>query len=452
MIQEQTFKGLWSLPGSMIKLTGFLTFDPADGPRLELVGTFNSYWDHKPHELVLGETTQGWITLLDVRYDSGGSSHVTKTTTAVYRPSMIFSGHRFESIDEIRFTSVSFQVFNLLEWLDIDGLTEERKYSDYEFNYKQPVPIPFNCYEGCECKIEFHLNGQYLNQYYKIQYEQACKVTFQYASKRNYNEILLDIFTFVGFVTLCAYEQSYPKKIDFFDDSLIDGFVQEKLNKVIPQAVECIYQNAFYSPDYKIRKWHQHLIRYSGIDKQFPSIIQKWFDKHKELNQVMNLLLRYFVDKYDFNTEKFMDAVRALEIFHRRNFPNHSLPESDYEKLKVKFSSVPELTPDEEKWIAAKLQHGNEPFLKRRLEDLIKQYSFAYFNERVPDTKKFCRQAVDLRNHFTHFDNSSTSKALTGKELFDLTENLRLLLFSAVFNTIGITSEAFDDTTRNLVY
>ena len=103
-------------------------------------------------------------------------------------------------------------------------------------------------------------------------------------------------------------------------------------------------------------------------------------------------------------------------------------------------------------WLKEKLAFANEPTLKNRLEDLIETYSFAYFNERVNNRETFCKQAKDSRNYYTHFNKDLLRKALNGKELFDLTENLKLLLFSAVFKSIGIENDLFDEAVRRLVY
>ena len=452
MVQEEIFKGEWSLPGSSASFTGTLTFDPLNGTKLELLGSLNHLWGPRSHKIILGKTTNGWITLYDTHYESGSSSNETGAVISVYKPMMIFCGYHFENVDDLKFSSVSFHVFNLLEWLNIDGLTERRNVPDYLFDYKRPDSITFNCNEGCEAEIEFSLNGKYLNDYYNIVYDQSCKVTFRYNTRKSYNEILSDIFIFIGFVTLCTYEQSYPKKIVFFDDEIIDEFIQDRLKTTVPKPIECIYRNSFYSPNYKIRKWHQHLIRYDNISSQFASIMPKWFSKSKELEQVIKLLLLSFVNKYEFNTEKFMDAIRALETFHRLNHSNEVIDKGDFDRRIERIVVSARLLPVEEEWLKSKLEFTNEPSLLERLYEMVNAYSFKYFKERVPDSNIFCRQAKNSRNYYTHFNKALAGKALKGKELFDITENLKLLLFSAVFINIGISSDSYDQSVRMLVY
>ncbi|HMH21535.1 MAG TPA: HEPN domain-containing protein [Puia sp.] len=451
MIQEEIFKGEWSLPGGSESFTGTLTYDPLNGAKLEIFGKFDHRFGPISHEIILGKTKDGWVTLYDTHYSSGGSSNETGIVVSAYAPSFIFVGHQFQNLNELQFSSVSFSLFNLIEWTGFDGLSKEGEPPTHSFEYVKPKNINFKCYEGCEAKIEFDLSGRYLNAFYNIQLDQTCKVTFQYTLKKIFRDILSDIFTFLGFITLCTYEQSYPLTIFFSSNDIIDKFILDNLKKLTIKPIKCIYQNSFYNPDYKIKKLYQHLIKFESIAEQFGSIITNWFAKSKELEPVIKLLLLSFVNKYEFTTEKFMDMTRALETFHRQSFPNELIPKKEFANRLKKLCSTEQL-PFEGKWLNDKLQFANEPSLKERLEELVRVYSFQYFNERVTNTATLCKQARDSRNYYTHFNKKLKNKSLKGKELFDLTENLKLLLISAVFKSIGISSDSFEQAARMLVY
>jgi hypothetical protein len=451
MIQDVSYKGEWSLPGNSEKYSGILTFNPNTGAELEIIGRFRYYLTPSSIDVIHGKTTSGWITLFDTRHHTGHTSHVTNTNVTIYKPSMIFEGHRFESKDVPSFRSVNFSLFNLLEWLDQKHIQENRNKVKYSLEFSNPDSLNFKCYDGCNGKIETILNGKYLNELYKIEISQESKITLQYDTPKHYTDILNDIFVMVRFLTLCTYEQSYPLNIEFYDDDLTDEFIQDYLGKSVCKPIKCIYQNSFYKPTYQTRKWHQHLLRYELIVKQFQRIVELWFKQSKDLAQPVNLLLQSFIAKYDFTIENFMDIVKALELFHRLNFPNNVLPKESFEDRKKKFFSI-DLSQEELSWIQQKLQFANEPSLKNRLEELIFNYSFPYFEERVPDKKSFCRKATDCRNYYTHFNSGLNSRVLRGKELFDLTENLKLLLLSAIFRSIGVPIEAIEKSVVGLIY
>jgi hypothetical protein len=60
--------------------------------------------------------------------------------------------------------------------------------------------------------------------------------------------------------------------------------------------------------------------------------------------------------------------------------------------------------------------------------------------------------ASDNRNYYTHFDFSLKEKALNGKELFDLMENLKLILLAGILNSIGIPTAAFEQSIQGVIY
>lgn len=451
MIQEEQYKGTWTILGTDINYDGSLKFDPINGPRLELHGSFGLTSMDRPIQIILGATTNGWVTLYDTHHQSGHGSNVTKTHITVYKPTFIFEGHQFQSPDDLCFDSVSFSIFNLLEWFDNCGLFQDGNFSLENISYKKPAKISFQCYDGCEANVEFGLTGRFLNQFYKINLDQTCEVTLQYDKNKHFREILSDVFKFVSFTAFCTYEQSYPIHIFFFREDLIDDFVQRKLHVANRKSIKLIYQNTFYNPRYKIRYPGQHLLRYNDIHDSLGSIVQGWFSKSVELEPVMKLLLISFINQYEFSTEKFMDTIRALETFHRFNH-NKPLFTSDELASMMKKVSELELPKDQLDAIKSKIEHADEPYLAKRLAELIELYSFDYFNERVPDTKKFIIKAATSRNSYTHPDPAKPKSALKGAKLFDLTENLKLLLFSAILTSIGVKKEFYDQTTRSLIY
>ena len=365
MIQELSYKGEWSLPGESEIYSGTLIFHPATGAELEIIGRFGSGFMPPPIEVIHGKTISGWVTLFDTKHHAGHSSNVTSTDVTVYKPSFIFEGHRFESKDSLKFQSVHFSLFNLLEWLDPQAIKLNRDDNKYLMEYYKPENPKFKCYERCMGRIEFSLNSKNLNGHNKIEIYQESKIILEYETNKNYWDILKDIFVFVRFLTLCTYEQSYPLNIEFFADDLIDEFIQDHLGKSVLKPIKCIYQNSFYRPKYQTRKWHQHLLRYDSIKTRFESTVELWFKQLNDLEQPINLLLRSFIEKYDFSVEKFMDIVKALELVHRLNFPNYVLPKDAFEEQKKKFFLI-DLSHEERDWIEQKLEHSNEPNLNKR--------------------------------------------------------------------------------------
>jgi hypothetical protein len=451
MIQNEIYKGNWSLPGETESYSGTLTFNPVDGAQLEIHGAFPRTHTLSSIDIVHGRTIDGWITLLNVRQAITTGSNITGASLTKYTPVYIFVGHRFSSIEEIRFRKVKFSLFNLLEWINPTVVQEDISIDHYILNYGTPSSIPIKCYEGCSGSIDCSLDRKSNFGFYEVEIKQKASITLTYDQPRSYKEIIQDTLTILRFVTLCTYEQSYPIEMNLLDDNLQEVISIGSQKQHIPKLIKLIYRSPFYSPVYKDRKFYQHLVSYDSIASNFETILPAWFKLSKELEQPLELILRSFINKYEFSIEKFMDIAKAMELFHRLRFSNKILSEQEFETRKAKFR-LKDLTTKELDWIEGRMKHGNEPSLFKRLKELAKKYRFSYFDVRVKKLDKFCIQASENRNYYTHFDESLKEKALNGKELFDLMENLKIILLAGILNSISIPSEAFEQSIQGVIY
>lgn len=451
MIQNEIVKGNWSLPGETESYSGTLTFNPIDGAELEIHGSFRRTYTHSSIGVVHGQTIDGWITLLNVRQVISTGSNVTGASLTKYTPIYIFVGHRFDSVEQIRFRCVKFSLFNLFEWINPVTVQEDSNKGHYILNYVTPAPIPLKCYDGCSGSIECSLDRKSGFDFQEVVIKQKATITLTYDYPRSYKEIIQDTLTFLRFLTLCTYEQSYFIDMILLDDDLQETISQGNQKRCIPKLIKLIYQSPFYSPIYKNRKFYRHLVRYESIVSDFETILPSWFTLSKELEQPLELIFRSFINKYEFSVEKFMDIAKAIELFHRLRFSNKVLPEEEFENRKAKFR-LKDLTTKELEWIEGRMKHGNEPSLFKRLKELAKKYRFSYFDTRVENLGKFCIQASDNRNYYTHFDYSLKEKSFNGKELFDLMENLKLILLAGILNSIGIPTAAFEQSIQGVIY
>ncbi len=447
MIYDQLYQGDWYIPGQDKMVHGSLSYDPTNGPKLDVVGDFG--WNVGLINLVVGKTTDGFVTLLDVRRGGGKYWNETNTSSAQYYPGFIFHGYKFEKVEELVFDNVSFSLFNLIEWFNIDSLQED----DFGnlFQYKPPKDIELACYEGCSARIEFYLFRDYSGGQFKTILKQSCKITLSYKSFRSFKEILRDIMVFFRFLSVCTYEQSYPLWIMLGNSNITMPDPNMPGLRQIPKEIRLIYHNSFYNKNHKVRRSVEHLIPYESIANSFEAIIREWFKISEELDPMLRLLVNPFLDKYDFSVEKFMDTMRAAETFHRRHHTNAVLSKEEFKRRLEQLCAV-DLTDEERKWVREKLNFANEPTLKQRLAEMVTLYSFPYFQERVQEVDRFVKEVGDSRNYYTHFNPELEKKALKGKDLFDAMENVKLLLLAGVLGRIGIKSEVFDQAIRRLIY
>lgn len=448
MNSAKTWKGEWLFPGSEKTYKGVLSFDPSEGCRLELFGDYESGSGNIP--LITGRTTDGFVTLLETRYKSSHYSNETATGFAIYIPSVILEGWAFSDPSELSFTSVQFGVHNLQEWIHYNGF-ENNPLKGQILNYQKPVDIPFSFSTSSECKIEFGYTGEYPQYPFKVYVEQFCRVTFSYKNQTPFREILENIRRFTGLVTFCTYEHCFPTSICFFHDQLVDASIFSGLNIKRPQAINYIYKNEHSTSIVHQSNIHHWLIKYSDISAIFADVVRKWFDLYQSLDQFIKLILRAFVDKYNWSSEKFMDAARAIESFHRMHHPNRIYTKEEIKQLREQISTLA-IDDKYKQMLNEKLNFAHEPTLKDRLLEMTQLYSLPYFDERVSNKESFVKTVRDWRNQFTHLDKNPVISASSIKELFDLTENINLLLFSAIATKIGVPLDKLDHSIRILVY
>lgn len=255
-------------------------------------------------------------------------------------------------------------------------------------------------------------------------------MTFEYAKKCKFKDILMDVYTFNGFVTFVTFEQSYPLSISFSDIEYIE--------EGKPKTIKCSYDNPTYGAQYKPRRKGEHLIDYSDIKDEFPSLIKNWYKRNQEIKPVFSLMLYSFKDKLKFSEDKFMDIVRAVETFHRRTTNSTKMPKEEFESMVQRIYS--KVDQKDKQWLVKQnaFTYQNELSLKNRLLDLFARYPSSYLKDKIPNIKRFCVQVVNSRNYYTHYNADKESNALKGKELFELNQNLKALLITCICKDIGL--------------
>lgn len=443
MTEKFEHKGRWKLPNNDECFDGTLSFDPDFGVNLEVFGTFNKgLFNRESKEIIIGETTSGNITLVDNWYKTRKTTSNGVVITQ-YKPGFVFIGQHFEEIERIAFCNVSFRLFNLFPWLNKNGLKfKDLHNEDFSLIYNKPGDIEFSLNDKCNGKITFQSLIHQKEPFNRFEMEEHAIINLEYTEPLAYKEILKDIHHFVGFLTLCCFEQSYPIEIAFKDDRYFEEFN----GKQIPLRIECIYQYTAFSNKHKVRYKHEHLVPFEGIEEEFSNIIKNWHLSFIELEPVLNLMLSSFKNKYFFSVDKFMDNIRALESFHRKKHSNCRIPQKEYQEKVDNIINSVNLDKKDIEWLSIKLKYGNEPSLNKRLKELLQENQNEYIKTQISNIPKFCISIVDTRNYYTHYDNSDKNKnVLVGAEFYVASQKIMALLYSCILKYIEIPESCFEE-------
>jgi hypothetical protein len=183
---------------------------------------------------------------------------------------------------------------------------------------------------------------------------------------------------------------------------------------------------------------YNSLFTFKDVENKFETCLQNWYRKYDELEPVYQLYFGALYGQFVYLNLKFLCFVQALETYHRRALGNEELPRDKHEK---RIKNILDTAPIEYKnWLKYQLKYGNEPNLQRRFIDLFDKFTVP-IRSLIPDENTFIKKVVDTRNYMTHYDLTLKEKSAIGKELFLITERLRILLETCLLSEIGFNSE-----------
>ena len=304
-------------------------------------------------------------------------------------------------------------------------------------------PIDFKIDDNSSGKISFEapIHSGERNNELKI-YEEAY-VTFTYSVRKNIYDILKDITSFLNSITLFTNEQSYPTSILFRDKSFLKPDSKTNQRKFI----SCHYTNSFFDINHQIRHRGEFLVDYSDIENNYPTIINNWFRLFEEMESVMMLLLKYYKKKYQFSSTQFMDIIQAIENFHRINYNNQRISKEKFETLVKTILSQVNLENGNLEWLESRLK-GNEPILRNRLKELIKDSEIQAHLTKMGNVNSFCWKVTNSRNYYTHYDKKKKEESAKSTELLEITRTLRAILISNILKKIEIPVQSYENGLR----
>lgn len=175
-----------------------------------------------------------------------------------------------------------------------------------------------------------------------------------------------------------------------------------------------------------------------------PSAIQAWFEQYDLLEPAMHLFFSIIGTKQLFVNVRFLLAVQALEVFHRRTAVRGLCEPPDFEAARQTLvAAIPDATPAalREK-IKGMLNFANEPSLMQRLRSLMASLETEFKEMPVGVGGKFCRSLVDTRNYYTHFSASLHDKCLDSGGMHWATRRIVMLFTVFVLMRLELKPEA----------
>lgn len=451
MIEEIRIKGYWFLPVNKDKVVpGLLNFSPEKGVELELFGQLTPMGDFiklNQIECILGFSIKGEKITLVHSWEFSRTTHYPGLETSWYKSEFLLIGDYFESESEIRFNKIQSTFKHLKEWLNaysVEKVTPPKPNANPSITFNKYPPIEFMINEnlGGRFRIQINIPGHHLH--FDLTIDQKVLFEIDAFEPINIKEVKEVLSLFQGFLTLSAFDASYPLTV------VLQNHERTNLvgKKKYPREVHLFFKQSNKKSNTSISR-NDFLFQYPDVEPCFKEIIKIWFSLEPKLRPITSLLLGTFYQETSFIEDRFLNIVQGLESFHRRFRRNqHFKPKEHSELLTKVLNSVEE---NYRGWLSQKLAF-NEPTLQTRLEELLKEFSNRTLSRMIIDQQKFIKKTKDSRNYYTHFDKKLEKKALKGEFLMNQTEKLRILLITAVLREVGFPQELIENLFTKVEY
>ena len=457
----KSLKGKWFLPNSKdIKVSGVLHSDSTTGFKLILDAAihtgksdFESSWSSPGKvDLILGIVSNRQpITLyncFETRHSIGGEEGFTSEWTANY----IFTNIHAYDKKQLAFTKLKAEIVYLFEWLGQSGIkvNEFPKYGEeiiFRYNQPQPINFPIDTYTIGQLSFMYSYSSP-RRQSATIELNQSANLTIETTPNWaiSFEEVKDYLSRFLNWLTISVRHSCQPIKINLYHRKLI-----KKNTTGTPSLLQIeLYTYTFFNAQKpEPKSYYDFNFEYTSFGKEMPELLTRWFSLYPDLRIVNHILAESIASENKFDETTFKDVAQALESFHRIRRNNERIPLVDYQQMK---QTILGDIQDEgyRKFIADKLNFGNEPTLADRLHSLINELNY------IPSLKAiiggqeiFVRNVKNNRNYYTHYDPSQKKKAFDGAELYELNEKLLALLTVSVLSEVIQDKEFINNWLRN---
>ena len=414
-----TTGSFWLASDTNSKAPGTLIFDPLEGATLEVFGQLGALRAEGPscRERILGIAGNDGVTLEQCfrTNERISSSAVTQT----WRPQAILRG-LLVGTEEPLFDGVFVAFDALQEWVGRSGLSREDVLEGDErvgvgYAYRCPATRDAVASTGERVRLSFGWSTAVGGEEVTIREHCSIEVSWRDAP-RPLNTVLRQTKALTDLLTIAAARVPGSPTIKLRLHGDEPGRLIEHLARPVGSGVST--KRRLYSHEFLFT-----LDDLGGVDA-----VARWITIAERFRRVLGSLnsVRYRPDLYVEN--RFLNVVHAAETFHRICFPDPAIPDEEYQPVRKKM--LAEVPVNMREVIAPRLQYANEPFLGRRLAELVELAGPAA-TKAVGNGRTWARAIADFRNHLTHTgeeDQAEEADGEFGEAAHFLAESVSLVL------------------------
>ena len=324
--------GFWWLPGKEdSRLNGVLKYSPQEGGTLELHGTFQKFKEafntvgmagksYAP-DIILGVGHNGkkYTLLFNHQISMNSRLFNEELTITTYRIKYIIENQHFLRKNWLTFDEFSIRFNHLERWLGITGIT--RDWEDKEFwvnlKYKQPEIIKFNLNDQ-KIKIGNSINIKETHENNKNHFQLDEIVTIDMKSRRKIHLIDANFGILYMLQTFFSLGVGTSLQVNHLSAKRKENREKMQNGKYYNKSINIFFKISNFNNTDKVIHAHDMVFNYYDVHKNLDTFINNWVAKEKDLAPIYNLFFfnLQHINLYDSNI--FLNAVQAIESYHRR--------------------------------------------------------------------------------------------------------------------------------------
>lgn len=172
-----------------------------------------------------------------------------------------------------------------------------------------------------------------------------------------------------------------------------------------------------------------------------PGAVQRWFDQYEVFSPAIALFFTVTGERDMFVNVRFLLAIQALEVFHRRTSSDSVMSPTDFPAFaEMMTNAIPTSANARMKdKLKGAYRYLNEPSLGQRLRSIIADLTASF--DTAPPTfgKAYVRKLIDTRNYYTHFSAELEDKTLNGTAMYWASRRIVLVLTVLFLQRLGLT-------------
>jgi len=415
-------EGVFWLPGrNADQRTGRLTFDPAEGATLKIIGGFGEIHeqsnDHTRLRRIHGIAGRRNLTLDGCSYADSGFE-ASGVPHDIYHVSRVIADALFDENADLAFDKCLVTFDQLAHWIDRSGI-KVRQVPQLAFppdrvtiEFEPPRDETATIHDQEELRLtsRWSLGGDNITT---ACLHQRTYLELRYPGSRPLDNILGDVGYLQDLLTLATNAPTAPLEITLWQAAkemkYYAGQLAERVRLDAPQSEGRI------------------LFKFSDIGG-LPTIA-RWVNIARGYQIVVGSLLSIRYASGLYIESQFNNVISAAETFHRLRFPNRIRPKEEFKEFR---RELIEAVPQEHKeWLNIQTQHANEPRLRDRLTKMA-TYAGDAFTAVCDEPELWVRVVTESRNRLTHRDESRAMPFEPG-DLYLLTESVFMLVMLCLF-------------------